>query len=190
MPGTGRPGRPAWASGVVDAAEVPGTREAGLAAPGGHHLADPVCAVAAGARNRQLTQDNDRLRRQFAHALGRLRAAGQALEPACDPASARRHQLPANGAAVPAHGQLAVAAGPLWRAGDLSPPAGIARHMPRSKGRGVWSPAVRQLGAAGVGELPWCGDRAPGWGDDAAHPGARVCDVCLRTDGARQAAAF
>jgi Family of unknown function (DUF6262) len=36
---------------------------------------------AASARNRQLTQDNDRLRRQFARALGRLRAAGQALEP-------------------------------------------------------------------------------------------------------------
>jgi hypothetical protein len=87
------------------------------------------------------------------------RAAGQALEPACDPASARRHRLPAKGAAVPAHGQLAVAADPLWRAGDLSPPAGIARHMPRSKGPGVWSPAVRQLGAAGAGELPWCGDR-------------------------------
>jgi len=81
MPGTGRPGRPAWASDVVDAAEVPGTRKAGLAAPGEHHLADPVCAVAASARNRQLTQDNDRLRRQLAHALGRLRAAGQALEP-------------------------------------------------------------------------------------------------------------
>ena len=145
----GRPGRPAWASDVVDAAEVPDTRKAGLAAPGEHHLADPVCAVAASARNRQLTQDNDRLRRQLAHALGRLRAAGQALEPTCDPASARRHQLPTNGGAVPAHGQLAVAAGPLWRAGDLSPPAGIARHLLRSKGRGVWSPAVRQLGAAG-----------------------------------------
>lgn len=31
---------------------------------------------AATARNRQLAQDNDRLRRQLAHALGRLRAAG------------------------------------------------------------------------------------------------------------------
>ena len=48
----GRPGRPAWASDVVDAAEVPDTRKAGLAAPGEHHLADPVCAVAASARNR------------------------------------------------------------------------------------------------------------------------------------------
>jgi hypothetical protein len=36
---------------------------------------------AASARNRQLAQDNDRLRRQLAHALGRLRAAGQDLEP-------------------------------------------------------------------------------------------------------------
>jgi hypothetical protein len=72
----GRPGRPAWASGVVDAAEVPGTRKAGLAAPGEHHLADPVCAVAASARSRELTQDSDRLRRQLARALGRLRAAG------------------------------------------------------------------------------------------------------------------
>jgi hypothetical protein len=186
----GRPRHPAWASDVVDAAEVPGTGKAGLAAPGEHHLADPVCAVAASARNRQLTRDNGRLRRQFARALGRFRAAGQALEPACDLASARRHQLPASGGVVPAHGQLAVAAGPLWRAGDLSPPAGIARRLLRSKGRGVWSPAVRQLGAAGAGELPWCGDRAPGWGDDAARPGARVCDVSLRTDGARQAAAF
>ena len=136
MPGTWRPGGPAWASDVVDAAEVPGSGKAGLAAPGEHHLADPVCAVAASARDRQLTQDNDRLRRQLACALGRLRAAGQALEPACGPVSARRHQLPANGGAVPAHGQLAVAAGPLWRAGDLSPPAGIACRLLRSKGRG------------------------------------------------------
>ena len=105
-------------------------------------------------------------------------------------ASARRRQLPASGGAVPAHGRLAVAAGPLWRAGDLSPPAGIARRLLRSKGRGVWSPAVRQLGAAGAGELPWCGDRAPGWGGDAARPGARVCDVSLRADGSGQAAAF
>jgi hypothetical protein len=100
----GRPGRPAWASDVVDAAEVPGTRKAGLTAPGGHHLADPVCAVAASARNRQLTQDNDRLRRQFARALGRLRAAGQALGPACDPASAGAISSPPTAAPCPLTG--------------------------------------------------------------------------------------
>jgi hypothetical protein len=70
---------------------------------------------AASARNRQLTQDNDRLRRQLAHAIGRLRAAGQPSDPPRDPASARRHPLRANGGVVPAHGQLAVEAAPLWR---------------------------------------------------------------------------
>jgi hypothetical protein len=37
---------------------------------------------------------------------------------------------------------------------------------------------------------PGAGTGAPGWGDDAAHPGARVPEVPLGIDGARQAAAF
>jgi len=135
----GRPGRPAWASDVVDAAEVPGTRKAGLTAPGGHHLADPVCAVAASARNRQLTQDNDRLRRQFARALGRLRAAGQALGPACDPASAGAISSPPTAAPCPLTGswpsRQARSGAPATLARPLASPATCSVRKAEGSGR-------------------------------------------------------
>lgn len=46
----------------------------------------------ANARNQELATDNQRLRRQLAHALGQLRTAGirEATQPASDP-SARHH---------------------------------------------------------------------------------------------------
>jgi hypothetical protein len=53
----------------------------------------------------------------------------------------------------------------------------IKRSEPNLTAHSRAAASASGLGAAGAGELPWCGGRASGWGDDAAHPGARVPEV-------------
>jgi hypothetical protein len=81
-------------------AEVQHLRDLGRRAPRtslpAHHRssdASLLCRLeAVSTRNRELAEDNQRLRRQLAHALGQLRAAG--IRPDPGPASWRSRQSP------------------------------------------------------------------------------------------------
>ena len=72
-----------------------GRRAPGTSLPGRHRSSDASLLrrlEAVSTRNRELAEDNQRLRHQLAHALGQLRAAGFRPEP--EPASWRSRQSP------------------------------------------------------------------------------------------------
>ena len=75
---------------VIEAQRDLGRRAPGTSLPAQYRSSDASLLrrlQATTVRNRELAQDNQRLRRQLAHALGQLRAAG--IRPDPGPASPR-----------------------------------------------------------------------------------------------------